>query len=326
MAVAATHSVGRADLVGAFEEFNLADQQGGFIADKVFPVASVGLKSAKFPVITRESGTSLLPNVKIGIEGNYPLMTFVTEDKEYDCEERGVSIRLSDKQVTDLAKAYGIPVDEVAGKIIWHQIRLQYEKAVADAAFDAVTNFTGAQGNYTDVSGSAPWTTASSAILSSIQAAQEAVYEKTGMVPMDLAINYVNFNRLMRTTEIQNKLATTKDKTVQQIADSIAPLLGLTRIHVGKAVYNSVPLPGTFSAAKVWDNKYAQLFVNEPNGSLVAPRLGTTVMWTADAPQLVVLEEYRDEDTRADKMRARQNVDELVCDVLFGHLLKVAAS
>jgi len=47
-------------------------------------------------------------------------------------------------------------------------------------------------------------------------------------------------------------------------------------------------------------------------------------LWTNDSPQVVVLEEYRDEDTRADKMRARQTIDELLCDDAFGQLLQVA--
>lgn len=326
LGILATHAVGRADLLGAFEEFNLQDQEGGFVADQVFPDIGVPDDAANFPAVTRESGTNLEANIKIGIDGKYPTMTFSTRDKAYACEEYGVRVRLADKQVVKLSEQYGIPVDEVAGRIVWHQVRLQYEKRVADIAFDPVVNFTAGQGNYSDVSSSAPWTTTTSDVLGTIQAAQEARYGATGMVPMDLLVNYTNFNRLLRNTTVRDMVGDARDKTVQAIAGMLAPGLGLRKIHVGRAVYNATPFPGPFVGTKLYSNLYALVFLNNEDRNLVAPRLGITCRWLKDSPQIVVLDEYRDEETRSDCIRARHNIDELLLDNQFGHLVKVAAS
>jgi hypothetical protein len=37
----------------------------------------------------------------------------------------------------------------------------------------------------------------------------------------------------------------------------------------------------------------------------------------------VTVEQYRDEEARADIFRVRQNTDELIIDPYFGHLMKV---
>jgi len=324
MAIRATHSVGRADLVGAFDEFDLAGQQGRFIADEVSPVAPVPDQAANFPVITRESGTALESGGKIGTEGKYPVLTFQTKDKAYACEEYGFAIRLADKEVAKLAKTYNIPVDEAAGRIVWHQVKLQREKRVADQLFDPAV-FTAGKGNFTDLSaGGTTWATTTNPILAGIQAAQEAVFARTGIIPMDLTINYTNFNRLVRNEKIAGMLSTAKDRTVQAIADALAPLLGLGRIHVGYGIYNSTPGFGAFMGQQIWSSLYALIHVNQPDTKLPTPRLAVSPLWTNDSPQVVVLEEYRDEDTRADKMRARQTIDELLCDDAFGQLLQVA--
>ncbi|MBW7907194.1 MAG: hypothetical protein LC135_01855 [Phycisphaerae bacterium] len=322
MAVDATHAVGRADLVGAFEEAVL--DEGQYVGEQVFPVVPVSRKKAFFPAITRESLLQHPDTLARGMDATYRRLIFQTEDRAYACEERGGEILLDDGQVAELATDYGLEPDEVAGRLLYHQVRRQHEAAVAAQVFDPVANFTAGQGNYTDVTGSEPWTDPDALIVPTILAAIEAIAGRTGAEPAAMVMNRTNFHRLMNNAQIRAGLAADRTKTVRELASAIAPLLGLEQIYVGQAVYNAAPLGGAFSGAKFWSNLYVNVFVR--GDGLTRPTLGVTTLYSEDSAQNVVLEEYRDDTRRSQVMRARHVVDEVVCDVAFGQLIKVAAA
>lgn len=324
-AVSGTHTVGRADLAGAFEETAL--DEGFFIGDQVFPLAPQSKKKGNFPVLTRESLTQLHDAILRSTDGTYQRTGFVTEDSSYACVDYGMEIALDDAQVAELAADYGLDIDEAAARIVWWQNKFQHEKRVAALAFDPTTNFTAGQGNYTDVTGTNPWTTTTSNILTTIQTAQEAVVALVGQVPMSAAINYTNFNRLLQTDQVRNALGADRDKTVAELVKIVAGVLGLDELLVGKAVYSGTAGMGTFSATKFWSNLYCLVFCNSRESTLTAPRLGSTPVWTRrTGSSLILLEEYRDDEAESDIVRAKSSTDEVVHDVLFGHLLKVAAT
>ena len=45
---------------------------------------------------------------------------------------------------------------------------------------------------------------------------------------------------------------------------------------------------------------------------LKEPSLGRTFIWEEDAPGMIVTEQYREEQTRSDVYRVRQNTDECI--------------
>ena len=57
--------------------------------------------------------------------------------------------------------------------------------------------------------------------------------------------------------------------------------------------------------------------------SLKDPAVGRTFLWVEDSPDLMVSESYREEQTRSDIIRVRQNVAEKLIDENFAHLLQV---
>jgi hypothetical protein len=63
------------------------------------------------------------------------------------------------------------------------------------------------------------------------------------------------------------------------------------------------------------------LRVSSGGPDLREPCIGRTFLWTADSPQNIVTESYREEQTRSDIYRVRQYTDEAFVFTGAGYLL-----
>ena len=106
----------------------------------------------------------------------------------------------------------------------------------------------------------------------------------------------------------------------------LADYLGLERVIVAKATTNSANEGQPFVGGRIWSNLYAMLAIISSAGPAPTPGIGRSPLWTADSPTPIVVESYREEQTRNDIFRVRHTLDELIVDKYFGHLLKIAAS
>ncbi len=323
MAISQSHSVGRADLAQAFMETALDESH--YVGEAVSPTITQGKRAGYFPAITRESISHLPANIQRSTDGAYRRTNFQTEDKEFRTEAYGMEMALDDHQVAELQRDYGIDADEAAAKIVFHHVLRVHEKRIADAFFNTTT-FSAGNGNFTDVSGSNPWGTVGSDIISTIQAAQEAVFDKCGIIPMDVVMNWKVFRDLLRNTQLRGVVGDNRDKTIQTMQSIIAPAIGVERIHIAHAVYNGATgaPASTFTASNIWSTSYAQVFVNGTSGDLGTPRLGATVLFDAVSPLRVNVLEYESQETSSHITRAYQMVDDIVVDSAFGHLLQIA--
>jgi len=158
----------------------------------------------------------------------------------------------------------------------------------------------------------------------------------TGMNPDSMAIGKVTWDNIQQNTEILNRLRYVTVPTQGVVEEAIANILGLKNIFVGNNVYNSANEGATISVSDIWSDDYASIFLQCDPSERVTPGLGRTVSWEMDAPGMVAegaemvdipatVEQYREEQTRSDIFRVRQNTDELIFDKYFAHLLKVDA-
>lgn len=313
-----TYATPRADLGAAFMEFIM--QPARFIASQVLPVFPTEVKDSNFAAITRESIAST-PDVKRSPKGNYARIEFETEDKSFTCDEYGLESRLPDQHRNLYKSDFDAELATVQG--IGNILLLRQEIRVKDALFNTST-FTGAS-LYTDVSG-APWDAVGSDAIGHVKAASKVVLKNCGLKPNALILGFDTFENLKLNTAIKAAIQYTKELTDEQLARMIGPVLGVNRIIVGEAVYNSAKQGQAMSGAFVWPDDYALLAVLPTDGKdLKQPALGRTFLWTADSPENVTVEEYREEQTRSDVFRARHYLEEKVIDPYFGHLLKVDA-
>lgn len=313
-----TYATPRADLGAAFLEFIM--QPSRFIAPQVLPVFPSQVKAANFAAITRES-IAATPDVKRSSKGNYNRYEFETEDKSFACKEYGLEGRLPDDHRALYKSDFDAELVTTQG--IGNILLLRQEIRVKDALFNTST-FSGAS-LYTDRS-AAPWDAAGSDAIGHVKAAKKIVLKNCGLDPNALVIGYDTWENLKLNTAIRASISYVRELTDDQLARMIGPVLGIDKIIVGKAVYNSGKQGQTMSGAFVWSDDYALVAVlpNSPT-DMTEAAIGRTFLWTSDSPENVTVEQYREEATRSEVFRCRHHVEEKVIDPYFGHLLKVDA-
>jgi hypothetical protein len=291
--------------------------QEQFIGLRVFPIVEVMKKAATFPAITRESTTRLL-DTKRAAGGNYNRDGFDTEDIPYNCEEHGLEGPLDDSQ-RNLYKT-DFDAEFVTVQTIGDKLLLAQEGRISAAAFNTSV-FTGSA-LYTDVS-AAPWTAAGSDVIGHVKAAREKVRQNCGVEPNAIVMNKSNWDKLIENTAIKAAIQYVARLTEQELRNALADILGVQKVIVGKAIYNSAKQGKTFSGAEVWGSNYALIGYIPEDKDIVAPAVGRSPLWVEDSPENQTVESYREEGVRSDVYRVRQNIDEVVVDPYFGHLLKV---
>ncbi len=307
----------RLDLGEAFKEY--MTEEGDFIGMQVLGSFMTPKKKATFSKITRES---LLQTVdtKRAPRTAYNRDTFEGSDQAYACEERGFESPLDDGDRAFYASDFD--AEATAASVAWWRVMYDIEQAVADVMHNTTT-FTTGNGLRTDVS--TAWSTATADINNDVQNAKEAVRARTGMMPNALIIGAGVVPFLLRNDDLISNLQHTTFPTVQAKMDALAAYFGLDRLLIGKAVYNSADKGQTFSGTDVWSNIWASVArVCMPGESLQNPCVGRTMIWEADTPEAVMVEEYREEQTRSNIYRARAFTDELLIDASFAQLLDIA--
>jgi len=315
----ATYATPRLDLGEAMYEY-LATQDM-YIGIKAAVVSPIDRAAGTFSKLTRESFLRRR-DVKRAAGGGYNRDTADYEDQSYACYEYGLEGMVDDSDRKRYQNDFNADMDTT--QTVLHALLREQEIRWATALFNTST-WTGAT-LYTDHSGSNPWTTTSTDVVAQINAAKEKVLALTAIEPRTLILNRYVLDLLANNDDMVARVMYTARAGHSAVASALADLLDLDQILVGRATYNSADEGSTFSSSKVWADNYAMLAVTAPDGvNLKMPCVARTMLWTEDSGSNVVVEQYREESRRSDAFRVRQNVDELVIDASYAHLLKVVA-
>lgn len=311
----ATYAVPRADLGEAIHEFNVSDV--GLIADDVLPIMQVQKKAATMSVVTRENMKRV--DTKHANGAAYNRVTTQTEDLAYACEERGLEEQLTDQDRSNYANDYD-PEYETS-MLCYRRLLIEREVAVAAMIFNTTT-WTGAS-LYTDYSG-APWDTAASDAIAQVGVAKEYVRTNGAGIADTLIIGAKSLQNLLNMTVIKNRFPGAAVLTEAMIRSNIAAIFGLQNLIVGRSSYDSANEGQDFTGADVWSDDYAMI-CRRSTGSPKEGGLGKTLLWTDESPDIVNVDQYREEQTKSDIFRVRHYVDELIFDKYCGYLIKIDA-
>lgn len=310
-----TYAVPRADLAGALIE--TAVDPGKNIAEIVFPVVPVANESATYPVIKREASLAI-PDAIRGEDGGYNRVEPQAEDATYKTIEYGLEGPIDDKKVARYKNDFDLEM--ITTRNTWGNILLKIETDAKNALFNTTT-FTGSD-LYTDVS-SAPWDEAASDVIGQVQDGIEKVMINSGNVPNALIIGYPTLKNLKSNTAIIARFPGIPVLTDDVLVAGLPSILGIERIIVGRATYNTAKEGQAFSGAWLWGDDYAMIAYLE-EGMMDLGGLGRTLVWEEDGGALTV-ETYREEQKRGGIVRVRTNRVCKFVDVASGHLLKVDA-
>lgn len=315
-----TYATPRPDLGAAYEEFQEDPEFASFIADQVCPKMATPVSEGSHSCITRETAL-MTADTKRAAGSGYQRVDIGAEDKTFATKEHGLEGAVDDRK----RKFYASDFDLEAATLrqVIRRLKIAREIRVAALIFNTST-WTGS-GLTTDVS-SAPWDAASSAVIAPVAAAKEKVRSGTGMRANAMIIGRVMYNNLLANTEIKARFPGISFLSEAAVAQNLAAIFGLERIIVAGGVKNTANEGIVASLSDIWVDDYAMICrLCLPNAPIDDPSVARSYIWTPENAADLIVESYREEQIRADVLRARYDADEKVLDAYLGHLLKIDA-
>jgi len=312
-----TTTLQRADLGALAYEYYMDASQRGFIGTEIMPIFEVAEQSADYPVIPVEALIKLPASIRRAKRGKYQRGDYEFETGTYSCEEYGWEEPVDDSEA-NLYRRY-FDAEEVAVKRAVDIILRNQEKRIATAVQST--------GNITNTAAvSTEWSTAATCTpKADVKGGIQALRAATGLEPNAMAISKKVFENLLICAELKDYLQYTNPHLMSNMEAQkamVAQYLGLEKVLVGDAVYDSAKKNKSMSIADIWDDEYALLFRMSSNtNDLRDPILGRSFLWTADSPDNLTTEEYREEQTRSTIYRVRHHVDEAFVFTGAGYLL-----
>lgn len=313
----------RPDLASSFEAFDLEAEKEGYIARKVMPTVDVASQAGTFGKIPlaqllQQRDTKRAPG------SGYARGNFTFDTSTYACEEHGAEEPIDDREAKMYAEYFDAEV--ISTRRAYNAVLRNAEKRVADAVFNTTT-WTGASLT-TDVSGT-PWATIASAVpLTNVESAVQKVYDGSGLWPNALVINRKGFRNLRNTAQVIDRIASSgagnRNLASDVTVDMLAQAFDLDYIIVAGGSYNSAAEGQTATPAQLWSSTYAMVCKVAVGRDFREPCIGRSFHWGADGSNIDgAVESYRDESVRANIVRIRHDVDEIVLYAQAGHLLKI---
>lgn len=313
-----SNAVYRADLSGYV--FETASWEDALIADKVLPVVTSMTKDGQYPKFKKKTGKLLKRGVKARAPyGAYPRDTTAFEQETFQTQDWGHEQAVDDSVSADVARFFDAEV--VATKLARRKVLLDKEVRAAAAIFNT-TNFGTATNSAT------AYTVANLATFDvglDIDGIRDALVAKgefadTAVIPYQVA------TRLRASTKFQNRargVGVSSDTILRLDEGAIAEVLGLDKVFIARAAYDSAGEGADFSSSLIWANTYIWVGKTGTAGGVETMLEGGaayTIAWSQYGDALTV-ETYRDETHKSDIVRAYQHVAEKVVNGEAGALL-----
>lgn len=298
-------AVYRPDLGQAVMEFFEDPAAGmGFIGLEIMPIFRTAVQSGSYPVIPKEALLKLA-SVDRTPRGLYGRDDYEYERGQFQTAERGFEELLDDSERALFDQEAPGMAEFVATQRAWWKIMRGQERRIAAKIFNA--------SNFSANAVSVCWDVAATATpIDDVKTGIGAFRKQCGMLPDALVISYTTYLALQVADQIVDQLKYTfpgidvSNLNVQQMAR----VLGVPRLLVGDAVYDSAGKGQSSTISDIWDDEYAALIKIGNGPDLTQPSVGRTFLWTEDSPQNPIVEEYREENRRSDVYRVRHHVAE----------------
>lgn len=288
-------------------------QLGKFVADKLFPVIPTSKQADKYYILGMEMFDDHRSRAARPTGGKYPRVQHDYTTASFSCVDVGLEEAVDDT-IQENADA-GLDPKQDAIIIIREQMALMQELRVAAAV-------TAATGLSTDsaLSGTNRWDNDNSNPIGDMQTLIDSVEDATGISPNKILMNKAVFKALRQHPDILERIkyGGTNVNPANVTPGMIAALMGVDEVVVAKPVYNSAKQGANRSLTAVWPKSVVALYV-PPTPFFGVPTFGAQFSWRADTGgQDMIAEEYREDQSRSDVVRIRQNRDEVVVGAAFG--------
>ena len=296
------------------------EAEKGLIAEKVLGLYSSDSQTGRYPRYKIEKGELL--KVELDTErapkGAYKRVGRSWEWSTYDCKDRGLEGTVDDTEQAEMKKFFDVERKEA--ELVRRNVALSYEIRVANKVMSSANsgfNATNSAVAYTDAN------IATIDLARDVDAAK-LYLEARGVNPDDLTmvLSREVFNRLRRSTKLLSYVfGNTNNMGNQKLTEAqVAEALGLKELLVSGRHYDSGKKGQSASLSAIWGTSTV-LLANLQSGDFSNGGIGRTIVWTEDSSGLYTAETYRNETTREDVVRVRQNTAEHIIDVNEGYLI-----
>ena len=287
----ASEAMIRPDLGTLAYEFSLSAAQQGFVGQIVLPGFMTRLQSAQYPVIPAEA------ILEVGDTLRAPRSAYARGDWEfewadYTCKENGWEEPLDDTEAAMFRDYFDAEVVAVQRAVLM-VLRSQERRVDADP-------------------------------LSDVEKAKEHFRYAVGLKPNALVMDEDVLRHISMCEAVMERVKYTSPNAIrgQLTIEQLKAYFGVENIVVAGAVFNSAKKGKPKQIEAIWPKDKVLLARLSSGGQdLKEPSLGRTFIWEEDAPGLLVTEQYREEQTRSDVYRVRQNTDECVQFAGAGYIL-----
>ena len=285
-------------------EYSLEASRRGFIALLLLPLFETMVQSANYPVIPKEALLKL-QETRRAARSAYGRSDYEFDDGTFSCVEYGWEEPVDDVEAALFANFFD--AEEVATMRAVDVLLRNQEKRVADLLTSTATFGANNVAN--------PWSGPDTAKpRTDVRDAKQTMFNETGLEPNAFVCAKKTFDNVLLTEEFQEATKYTNQALMEVFEVQkrlVAQYLGVEKVLIGNAVYDGAKKGQDFSAASMWpdDKGFIARVATQPR-NLKEACIGRTFLWIEDSPENLVVEQYREDQTRSDVYRVRHNVDE----------------
>lgn len=305
-----------------FSEFDLEMNMRGFIAPRVLRPRMTAQQSASYGLVTLEQLLRQRSTKRSG-RGGYGRDNWEFGKADFATEDFGWESVMDDREM----KIYRDILDQenISRLRAIEAVCQEYEREVAALVFNTGT-WTGS--SLTTAVGTAWSTWATATPIKDINAAISKV-RVSGVRPNALVVNDPVYRDLINCAEVLDRLKYTQTPGSSVVLAALADALRLKYVIVADGLKNTANEAQTASISDIW-GRYAQVCRVAETDDPREVCIGRTFMFEAEnAPGAagsqdavaVVVEEYREESSRASVFRARNDRQSKILYPEAGHLL-----
>lgn len=306
----------RSDIAALVMQAN-ADFNKMFIGDLILPVKGEDVKRGIYMKAKLANAELMNGDAKPRANGAaYDRINRAYDVDQYDAIEYGLEAVIDDAYESEVERFMNLEATEAM--LLERSLRISYEVRVAAAVMNTST--------FTATAAAVAYTEANLATINlpaDVAAAKLRLLKK-GIVPNAIIMSANVFNRIQRSTLMQNQIFGVVPKSAGQFTlpgeDDVARALGVDKLYVAKAAKNGNAKGQTFSGSFIFPDTHVNV-CQVMGGEYQSGGIGRSILWSKDTTGLFTPETYRSDERRSNIIRVRQHVAEKIVDETAGELI-----
>lgn len=309
-----TNAIIRPDLGVLAYEYSLGAATQGFIGHQVLPPFNTVLQSSQYPVIPAEAiletaDTQRAPRTA------YARGDWEFDFKDYTCKENGWEEPLDDTEAVLFSRYFD--AETVAVQRATLMVLRSQERRVATKVMDTNT--------FSNAPAAHAWNSYADADpLADVNKAKDHFRYSVGLKPNALIMDEDVLKHISMCDAVMDRIKYSNPNAIrgELTLEQLKAYFSVPTIIVAGAVYNKAAKRRPKEIATIWPTDMVMLACLSGGGqNLKEPCLGRTFLWEEDSPGMLTTEQYREEQTRSDIYRVRQNTDECIQFTGAGYII-----